>query len=170
MCNTVTDADVAAALADRKVRDYLAVFRQRYRRRLDPDECESTANYALFKALMWWQTERANGGQFATYLYTTLGWEFNRRVEQEGRYQARRQLADLRHVPARDPEGPRRPARGDAGEYLDRYLSRRQAAAFRQFHVEGRSAQEIGDSLGWTEGQVRRQLRAAEARLREVID
>lgn len=170
MGRQVTDEDVHAVLADRKVVEFMAVFKNRYRHQLDEDECESTANYALLKALQAWDAEKSKGGKFSTYLFTTLGWEFNRRAENELRFQQGRVSSDFRRMPSRPAADPDDDFGGDVAEYIGRYLSKKQAEAFRQYHIEGRSSREIGDNLDLTECQVRRQVRAAERRLRDVID
>lgn len=171
MAREVTDADVAAALADKKVRDFLEAFRRQYRHQLDPDECESTAYWALHKALRAWDEARAAGCQFSTFVFQTLKWEFDRQAEREARHRQGREPADLRRAPDRraDEERVAAPGKGEVSDYLDRYLPRKQADAFRQYHVLDRSAEEIGGDLGWSAAQVRRNLRAAEARLREVM-
>lgn len=171
MAGQVTNADVARVLEDRKVRDYLRVFPRRYRHQLDPDECESTANYALLKALLGWDERLANGQRFSTHLYRVLQWEFDRVVVKEDQYRlARRPLGRQTPLPAdrraeqtaADPAG--------TGDYIRRYLSAEQAEVLRRYRVEDRTAAEIGGELGWSEGRVLRTVHAAEALLRSVID
>lgn len=166
-----SDEAAERLMADPKVGDFMRVFRHRYRHQLDETEAESTANYALAKALAGWDEAKANGRRFSTHLFTVLGWEFDRAAEKEARHRAGRRTLNPRWaIPAPDPGAEPANPFAEHADYVRRYLPPLHREVLRQYHAEERTAAEIGGNLGLTEGRVLRVLRAAEGMLRAVVD
>lgn len=164
----VTNEEFDAAWMNESNRKVVFAVVGRARTLLTPDEMESVAARALWKALSYHLEEY--GQLFTSTLHRVATWtlagELRTKVRQEAKAQRVRSVERLR----REPDEP--PGASEDATYVAELLAMledaEQASLLREYYLEGRTAEEIGRSRGYSRETSRQRLKAALAAARDL--